>query len=508
MFIRRKPNKSGSTSVQIVSKDSGKYKVIQSLGSARDQFGIADLENKAQLAIIELTRQPKIDFLADRNEKVLLDFILNGEITIRQVGPERILGSIFDEIGFGAIKQKLFRHLVIGRVCFPGSKLKTSRYLNMYLGVTYPVGRIYRFLDKLKDSLQTQAEDISIKHTKSLFKDDISIVFYDVTTIYFEASQPDEWRKAGFSKDGKHQNPQLLLGLLVSEGGYPLAYSIHEGNSYEGNTLIPVLDAFKKRLNLDQITVIADSGLLSKNNLEQIEKLEYTYIIGARLKNESDALKQQILALPKTENSVSEVLRPDGRRLIVSWSESRSKNDAQNREKGLEKLKKACSSGKLTKANINQRGYNRFLTLEGEIKVTVDDEKVADDAKWDGLKGYITNTKLSDKEVISNYNQLWAIEKAFRISKTDLKIRPIYHRLQKRIEAHICISFCAYKLYKELERQLRVKEINLTAEKVIELLPAIMELEAKIPGRPKSVKRIIQTNPEQDALLVAFAKKT
>ncbi|MBX9782733.1 MAG: transposase [Chitinophagaceae bacterium] len=134
----------------------------------------------------------------------------------------------------------------------------------------------------------------------------------------------------------------------------------------------------------------------------------------------------------------------------MSCPEARAKKDAANRKKGLEKLERSIANGKLTKNNINNRGYNKYLKPEGELKITIDKAKYPDDAKWDGLKGHVTNTQLSTDEIIENYKQLWKIEKAFRISKTDLRIRPIYHRLKHRIEAPVCIAFCAYKIYKEL----------------------------------------------------------
>lgn len=129
--------------------------------------------------------------------------------------------------------------------------------------------------------------------------------------------------------------------------------------------------------------------------------------------------------------------------------------DAANRKRGLEKLEKNITKGKLTKQHINYRGYNKYLKLEGDVNISIDKEKYKADARWDGLKGYATNTLLTQEEIIENYNHLWQIEKAFRISKTDLRIRPIFHRLKGRIEAHICIAFCSYKIYKELERQLK-----------------------------------------------------
>jgi transposase len=506
MFVRRKPNKSGTFSVQVVSKVTGKYKVLRSFGASKDEVTLLGFEKQADMAIIELKRQSSLSF-SPSYDKVLTDFFLQSEIGLKQVGPELVLGPIFDEIGFNEVKYKIFRHLVIGRVCFPGSKLKTARYLFRNMGLAYDVSRIYRFMDKLDDELQLVVEGISIKHTKRVLGKDVCIVFYDVTTIYFEASEPDEWRIAGFSKDGKHQNPQLLLGLLVSEGGYPLAYSLFEGNQFEGTTIIPVLKSFKERLELEQITVVADAGLLSKDNMEEMEKLGYSFILGARLKNEPKATKQKILELSKLENAPAELERNDGKRLIVSFSKSRQKKDAHNRERGLEKLRKAIKSEKLSKAQINQRGYNRFLALEGEVKVTINEEKITEDSKWDGLKGYISNTKLTKEEIITYYNQLWAIEKAFRISKTDLRVRPVHHRLKSRIKAHICISFCAYKLYKEFERQLKLKQLEISVEMAIELLPGILEMSITLPDSGKVVKRIMPTGEHQTKLIGLFNQK-
>ena len=141
------------------------------------------------------------------------------------------------------------------------------------------------------------------------------------------------------------------------------------------------------------------------------------------------------------------------------------KNDAQNRKRGMRKLEKALNGGKLNKKHINNKGYNKYLKLEGQLSISIDYEKYQDDAKWDGLKGYLTNTSLAKEEVINQYKQLWNIEKTFRISKSDLRIRPIYHHLKRRIESHICISFAACKIYKELERQLRIRKCSLKCRK-------------------------------------------
>ena len=158
-------------------------------------------------------------------------------------------------------------------------------------------------------------------------------------------------------------------------------------------------------------------------------------------------------------------------------------------------------SGKLTKEHINNRGYNKYLKLSGKVDISIDYQKYEADSVWDGLKGYITNTRLPKKEVIGNYSQLWQVEKAFRISKTDLRIRPIYHRLKERIEAHICICFTAYAIYKELERLLKVNQIDMSAEKAIELIRDIRQLRYVLPKSRQIKTKILQQTELQKNLL-------
>jgi transposase len=309
----------------------------------------------------------------------------------------------------------------------------------------------------------------------------ISVVFYDVTTIYFECESEDELRKTGFSKEGKHQHPQIVLGLLVSKGGYPLAYDIFEGNQFEGHTMLPVINTFKEKYKLESLVVVADAGLLSNKNITLLEQGGYEYILGARIKAESLIVKQKILAL-QLKNGESVIIEKDDKtKLIISYSDARAKKDAKNRERGLLKLQKKIKTGKLTKASINNRGYNKFLQIENQIKISINQNKIQEDQKWDGLKGYLTNTRLSKEDAIESYKELWQIEKAFRVAKTDLEIRPIYHRTQRRIEAHICIAFVAYKIYKELERQLKLKQSQLSPEKAIDIAKTIYTVKVKHP---------------------------
>ncbi len=499
MFIQKKKNKSGSQSVQIISKAGAKYKVITTIGSGKTEQELQKLLFIAQQELDRLTAQSKL-FISAKDISIEAVFAALSNSSIRTVGPELIFGKIYDHIGFNQIQEELFRHLVISRLAFPLSKLKTVDYLYRYQGYNISISTVYRFLDKLNKNLKKQVEQISFRHTKRLLGGKISVVFYDMTTIYFEAGDEDDLRKTGFSKDGKHSNPQIFLGLLVGLGGYAIGYDIFEGNTYEGHTLIPFLENISKKFKLNKPIVIADSGLLSKNNIKALEQEQYKYILGARIKNESEGVQKNIFEKKFKNGQLRSIKKQDNLRLILGYSEKRAAKDEHNRKRGLQRLNKRIKTGKLTKSNINNRGYNKYLKMDGEILIELDYEKIKEDKKWDGLKGYITNTKLTKKQIVEHYSNLWHIEKAFRMSKTDLKIRPVYHRLRHRIEAHICISFTAYSIYKELERVLNKEKSSLSIERSAELTHNMYQINYTLPESKHSKSRLLNMDDEQAEL--------
>ncbi|MFH0866681.1 MAG: IS1634 family transposase, partial [Bacteroidota bacterium] len=484
---------------QVISKFHGRYKVFKTIGSATTQQKIDELILFAKQEIKNAAKQQELfvskdDSLADS----LFEALSNA--SIRTLGPEIIFGKIYDFIGFNQINEDMFRHLVISRMAFPLSKLKTIDYLYRYQGVMLDIDAIYRFLDKLNNTLKDQVEQIAFAHTLNVLQGNISVVFYDMTTLYFEASDEDDLRKTGFSKDGKHQNPQIFIGLLVGLGGYAIGYDIYEGNTYEGHTLIPFLENISKKFNLDKPVVVADAGLLSNDNIKALEGKQYEYIIGARLKNESDKIKNQILKNKYIDGSIISIKKSITTRLVVNYSNVRASKDAYNRQRGLHRLEKLIKTGRLTKSNINNKGYNKYLKMIGDVKIEIDYEKYTNDNEWDGLKGYVTNTKLSNNEVLENYKNLWHIEKAFRMSKTDLRIRPIYHRLRNRIEAHICISFTAYCIYKELERVLYAEKSSLSLKKAAEVTHNMYQITYTLPDSKVTKNRLLKMDDEQEEL--------
>ena len=502
MFIRKKTNPNSKTSIQVVEKRSGKYIVLKNFGVAQTAAHLDDLVQQAKEWMKNHSKLAELDF---NQEQKLFEQLFEGIQSLKLVGLELVIGRIFDSIGFSQISDKIFRYLCLYRVSFPLSKLKTTEYLYRYHHIYWDEDKIYRYLDKLYNHQKDAVQQISYKHTLKILGDNVQVVFYDVTTLHFEIDQEDELRKTGFSKVGKHQNPQIVLGLLVSKNGYPLAYDIFEGSKFEGHTLVTVIKSFCEKYHLKTFTVVADAGLLSNENIDLLINNGYDFILGARIKNESRELQQKILT-PHFAEAESKVYRKDKNiRLIVSYSQKRAAKDQFNRERGLKKLEKQLGRGRLSKSHINNRGYNKYLKIEGAAQVSIDYEKYKNDARWDGLKGYITNSNLTKETIIENYKHLWQIEKAFRISKTDLKIRPVYHRLPRRIEAHICITFVAYKLYKELERILQEKGAEISAKKAIEIAMNIFEITVESPLSKKTISKTLLLTAEQKALAKVLA---
>ncbi len=495
MYIQRHKNKSKSTSIYVRDRATGK--IIKKFGTSREEKELKRMEEEARVFIERQKSEPLFEFdvapiasAADLN--IMMPKMIRG---ITLVGPDMIFGRLFDKIGYNRIKTKnddLFKNIVVTRLYKPGSKLRTMEYMTYFMKKEYKEQTIYRFLDCMcyrkeegmtakesealdRKGVKYQVEQVTFDQTKAVLGNKIAVVFYDTTTLYFE-SREDKLRKHGWSKNGKNSNPQIVLGLLVAPGGNPVGYEIHEGNKYEGDTMIPIIVKLQKRFGFGKPIVVADAGLLSEKNIRALEKGGYEYILGARIKSMKTETKEKILSLGLRNGEARSLDLQKGRRLIISMSEARARKNEADREKGLQRLEKRFRTNNLTKEQLNNRGFNRFLSLEGEATIRIDYDKVENDKLYDGLKGYKTNCHLSDKEAIDSYGHLFMIERAFRMNKTDLDIRPIYHRLQNRIEAHVCICFTAYTIMLELERILKTAGSKITVDRARFLAENIYQL--------------------------------
>lgn len=499
MFIRRKHNRSGTISVVVVDKSNGRFKEVHRVGIAHSDEEAVQMEAEGRHWIATFAGQQLLDFEGKAEAELrTAEDVLSGIKSARLTAAQTIISKVYDSIGFNEIADEELRHLVVGRICQPMSKKATVDYLRRHFKDDVSLQKIYRYMDKLYNTQKERVQEISVRHTKALFGGNIGILFYDVTTLYFETTEKDELRNNGFSKDGKNSNPQVVLGLLVSRGGYPLSYALFNGAQFEGYTMIPIVDDFVQRYNLgSDFVVIADAGLMSDKNVKLLRSAGYKYIIGARIKKESGAMKECILSTPHVQGVFNDIPCSDGDRLIVGYSEERARKNEHDREDGVERLRNRFATGMITKANINKRGYNKFLTISSGVRVSIDEAKIEEDKVWDGLKGYRTNTDLPADQVYENYQQLWNVERAFRITKGTLDVRPMFHFTERRIEAHVCICFVALKVYKELERLLKASGCGYSVDSVLRIAEVIVTLEIDLPENGKTLTKTIYTSQEE-----------
>lgn len=505
MFVRKKYNRSGVVSVQVLEKVNGKSRLVKTVGSSADPNTVESLIVdgkkwiKAHLGQQDMFEQSN----QAQDEQLAFEYVFSNIESILLNGTQLIIEQVFKAIGFDILGDEILKHLVTARLSQPLSKSATVSYLKDYFDEDIHYQKIYRYMDKLHNTKQEEIQRISVDHTRSILGGEIGLMFYDVTTLYFETDDSDDLRERGFSKDGKHAQPQVVLGLLVSRGGYPLSYSIFNGSQYEGRTMLPIVEDFVSRFKLKDFVVVADSGLMNKKNRYLLESAGYKYILGARIKNESEKTKDWILSLDKEEGVFKEK-KINGGRLIIGYTANRAKKDKYNRDKGIKRLEASYKTGRITKDHINKRGYNKFLEISDDIKVSISKDKIKDDEKWDGLKGYFTNTNLPADEVYEQYNGLWVVERAFRVTKGTIELRPMFHFTPKRIEAHVTICFVAFKVYKELERILKLKKINLSVDKVLDIAKTITTIKVRLPKNKQILTKTMLITPKHKSIEQLF----
>jgi len=483
MFVRVKKNRSGSSSILVVRKASGRYIVVKNLGVATDEKAIESLRKKGEEWIRLHTDPLPMQFGIDEREEARR--VLDNIDFVYHDGARIILNQVYHLIGFDEIKDSILRDLVVARICEPASKRSTLEYLKDYFDEDYTLNKVYYYLDKLGSNQKNTVRRISVEHTRKILGGKIGLMFYDCTSLYFETSNEDKLRAKGFSKDGKTAESQIILGLLI-----------------------PAVNRFMKIFKLDKsdFIIVADAGLMSKDNVKLLKENGYSYIIGARIKSETAKVKDWILSLEKKQGTYHECAKDTGDRLIIGYSEARARNDEYNRDRGLKKLRKKFASGKLTKDSVNKHGYNRLLVLSGTDSVTVEisDKLIDEDKQWDGLKGYVTNTDIDAGLVVDQYHGLSTVERSFRVSKGTLEMRPMFHFTPKRIGAHICMCFVALKVYKELERICKEKEIGMSVDSVIKVAKTIVTIRVNLPNLGEKYLKTIFTTEKQRMLEPLF----
>lgn len=430
-YIRKVRTASGATAVQIAYKKHGEIERLVHIGS-----GHSDEEVKILIAIAKKKMQ------TDQME------LFTEETSTLTIGIKRSFSELlwktledqYHQLGLDQLEDDVFKALCLCRIVEPTSKLDSLRVMEDLGLEPFNRNKLYRCLQKAASlDYRDKVSRLCFDHIQGKA---LTLVLYDVTTLYFEIQEEDEYRKPGLSKERRLES-QIVIGLLVDQNGFPLGLHSFEGNKAETNTILPVIKAFQLQHKLSQVTVVADAAMMSETNLTALTEAGYTYIVGSRLnkipydiaeyQKTGEMVDQQIMVSPK-----------DGYRIIYQYRAKRAALDLRNIEKQVAKANKALD-GKIPTSRT------KFLKVEAKSKQL--NQKLIDKAKsLAGIKGYVTNLNIPNSKVISYYHQLFQVEASFRMAKSDLKARPIYHQNKQAIEAHLTIVFASLAISRNIER--------------------------------------------------------
>ena len=403
------------------------------------------------------------------------------------VGIEDIFGKLYTEIGFQSLlsstHQKTLKKVLFTRILEPGSKRRLSYIAEKYLTEELPLDRIYRMMDALiKKSVEVEQKVFAA--TQKASGKDISLLLFDVTTLSFETISEDELRSFGFSKDFKFNTTQIVLALATTQEGLPIGFKLFPGNTAETKTLIESINSCRNYIPIKDITVIGDRAMMSDANLTKLESASCDYIVAFPLRKLSKTKQTAVLDRSRYKKIINNdeinycyTLAYGERYLCISYSEKRALKDQKDRDRLVKKLRNKLNTCKNVKRLVNTKGYLKYTQITGEAIAIINEEKIAEDAKWDGLHAVISNKKYDDVDAYDQYRRLWVIEESFRINKYNLKMRPIYHFTPKRIQAHILLCYMEFTLLRHIQFKLHKANQSMSVQRIIE---AVKDIQASI----------------------------
>jgi transposase len=566
MFVRYRKAKNGNTRVQIVESyrigNKITQKVLRHAGTAKNDTELEYLKKVAEFLkkTIEDELNPKFFTKEQLPERIApksrLDYVgaeLPMLVNLHNLREEKrvitgfheVYGKLFDRVGYGHIlksskvSNKIFKDIVLARLAKPVSKRASREMLAENFGISYNPEQVYRMLDAIKSEKKNAKKEIVIidripaiqnitfQYSKRLLNGKVTLFFYDCTTIYFESFTEDDLRRFGYSKDHKFNQGQILLALTVTDEGLPVGYEVFAGNMYEGDTFLLAINKLKEKYSIHEALVVADSGLLSKENIGIVKASGFEYILGARLKNMSQNWQKTILE--NTDYVTHKIYYRDREekekdtlqikdytynedidkqiveRLIVSRSTARAEKDKKDRMKALDKLVLKFRKSSNPKDLISNFGYKKYLRIEGETTVVLNEEKIAKEELWDGLHGVFTNAKRSELNalaVLEQYHGLWQVEESFRIEKHDLRMRPVFHWSSDRIQAHVAICFVAFSLIRFLQHHIKQETNELFSAGRISLELSSVQESILYDIREKNNKYVIPSKSSDNVLAI------
>ena len=492
MYVRLKSSKqSRHNTLQIVEGvrkgKKVKQRVVASLGIVADQTNLKKLLKLAESLIRKIEEQglpisPKMDLSKLLHTMTVYD------------GFGEVVNKLMEFTGFGKIIQaaqgkhqfdlaETVKLIIAQRLDLPSSKLRTYERQQEHGFDEINLQHLYRAMDviePLNDKIQTQAFQAACSNANY----PVDCFFFDVTTLYFESVVQDDLKDFGFSKDQKHHSVQVVLALVVDREGLPLAYEIFKGNLAETKTLIPVLEQLRSRFSVENVTVVCDRGLASETNVQALQTAKFHFVIATKLR--SIAKKHNINDISKYIPLPNQKNIPESERvlfrsiehpqykdtwLIATYSPSRAEKDKKDRERLLQKLQNKITDAPneaSVKKVISNAGYKKYTTVKIGSSVTLNQAAIDADAAWDGFHGIAVanSAKLTTTEALARYRDLWHVEETFRVAKSTLRTRPIFHWVPHRIRAHILLCFMTLFIERLLELLLRQKGTPLTPDEI------------------------------------------
>lgn len=471
--------------VQVVRYANRKPVVVKHVGTAHTEEELLQLRSRAERWILEHPPQPSlfsspvVDLRDCEYRRTLFTFTYE------------FLCRLCKHFQFTAFNDRILIDLVIMRIFEPASKLRSLSLLSKYFAIEHTELTLYRHLchfPKLKDAVEQKMVAVA----KEEFGFDFSFVLYDVTTLYFETVRTDTLRKPGFSKDNKPLQSQIVVGLMVTPQGFPVSYEVFAGNTFEGKTFLPSIRAFKELHKIETLTIVADAAMLSLENMRELAKEGLTYIVGARLGNIPSKLLETIdQRLEREDGKTMRTAAPQGT-LVVGFSKKRYAKDLSEMNKQIKRAEQQVAfPGKMRRM--------KFVSVESE-KPMLNNALIAHRRKLLGVKGYYTNLNdVSDTDIIAHYHSLWHVEQAFRIAKSDVVSRPIFHRKETSIRAHmlICVMALAISKYIEIKTGRSIRSVldacKLVTDAVIVHRPSGRQIvmRSPIPDEVAEIERLL-----------------
>jgi transposase len=525
--------KNGSTEIRIMEavRIEGKptHRTVKYIGQSKNTQILETMRKYAEELRIDLENEkaptlldPKEFYSKKNNRKKIPDDVrLNNQSQERIVneGVPAVFGGIYEQLNFDRLIcntrkdeewNKYLKQNVLARIANPNSKRKTVKYLSQKHLEELDLDKTYRMMDHVS-KCEEKIKNAVYLSTKKLINEKVNVMFFDVTTLYFESKEEDTLREFGFSKDGKFNDIQVVLSLVTTTDGLPITYKLFPGSTNEGKTLITIIEELKNVYEINNVLLVADRAMFSEENLKLMEDNDVKFIIAAKLRGLKKTMKDSILSdnyqATIVDNQLCWAKEYDlnGRRLIASYSSQRAKKDQKDRNRLLDKMFKKVKNGKVKiKDLLSNQGRKKYIKVLKDEAI-LDTDKIAKDASWDGMHGVITNIKdQSISDILTRYKDLWQIEESFRINKHDLKMRPIFHWKRKRVEAHILICYLAYTLVRHAQVLLRRSSVFSSIENLIDECLDIDTVIVKDKQTKKLYGLPAKLNPVQNKIFKAF----